>query len=146
MAERPWLSGGRGTFSSFKKQTHDEARAVMRELAHPSDTARRSLTADVWLANQNLAHIEKKRLPIDEYLVERAQWLRLKQESEKKLANLPKAVQEGARGGRFYIASTGAKVYIKDNPGAEVVGHMSAQRFHQGLPMSVHLAEPKKSR
>jgi hypothetical protein len=54
-----------------------------------------------------------------------------------------KSVQEGARGGRFYVSATGAKVYVKNNPGAETVGHMSNQRFHMGLPMSVHLAEPR---
>lgn len=55
-----------------------------------------------------------------------------------------KAVQEGARGGRYYVAATGAKVYVKSNPGAETIGHMSNQRFHQGLPMSVHLSEPRR--
>jgi hypothetical protein len=57
-----------------------------------------------------------------------------------------KAIQTGPRGGKHYVTATGAKVYVKDNPGATVVGHMSNQRFHQGLPMSAHLAEPKKVR
>jgi hypothetical protein len=56
-----------------------------------------------------------------------------------------KSVQEGARGGRFYVSATGAKVYVASNPGAETVGHMRNQRFHMGLPMSCHLAEPKKN-
>jgi hypothetical protein len=32
-----------------------------------------------------------------------------------------RAVQTGARGGRYYISPSGAKVYIKDNPGAVVM-------------------------
>lgn len=189
MAERPWLSGGKGTFETFKKQSHDEARAVMREQAAkgdewptgkyrdigggnrqmdqggytspgdikkfqkgklPAKESRESHVSDIARANQNLEQIRKKNLPIDEHHAETAKWHNLKQGAEQKLAKMPaseqRGTQEGARGGRFYIAATGAKVYVKNNPGAETVGHMSNQRFHQGLPMSVHLAEPKKSR
>jgi hypothetical protein len=63
-----------------------------------------------------------------------------------KHADAARAIQTGPRGGKHYVTATGAKVYVKDNPGATVVGHMSNQRFHQGLPMSAHLAEPKKVR
>jgi hypothetical protein len=107
--------------------------------AHVSDIAR---------ANQNLEQIRKKNLPVDEHIAETAKWHNLKQGAEQKLAKMSASerhgVQEGARGGRFYVAPTGAKVYVKSNPGAEVVGHMSNQRFYQGLPMSCHLAEPRK--
>jgi hypothetical protein len=50
----------------------------------------------------------------------------------------------GTRGGRYYVSATGAKVYVKPNPGPVIQGHMSGQRFVGGLPMSVHLAEPKR--
>lgn len=242
---RPWLSGGSGTFETFKKQTHDEARAGMGErwnvpkppsdpreeiaathgasgasggmtgmartfrgagaaflkerqehasremekefanphpdagvsrayMAHladmhvsardelkrktgggeergkpPAKESRESHVFDIARANQNLEHIRKKNLPVDEHIAEAAKWHRLKQGAEQKLAKMPASeqhgVQEGARGGRFYVASTGAKVYVKSNPGAETIGHMSNQRFHMGLPMSCHLAEPKKN-
>lgn len=56
------------------------------------------------------------------------------------------AFETGPRGGRYYVSATGAKVYVTSNPGARVVGHMRDQRFHQGLPMSVHLAEPCKTK
>lgn len=83
-AERPWLSGGKGTFQTYKRQTHEEMRAMQR------------------------------------------------------------ALETGTRGGRYYVSATGQKVYVKDNPGAKVVGHMGGQLFIGGLPASVHLAEPKR--
>ena len=86
----------------------------------------------------------------DDVMAEKAKHHATVKDAEQKLAKMSAAqqhgTQEGVRGGHFYISSTGAKIYVKDNPGAEVVGHMSNQRFHRGLPMSVHLAEPKKSR
>lgn len=63
--------------------------------------------------------------------------------SERREGTAKEALETGVRGGRYYVSPTGTKVYVKSNPGPEVVGHMSNQRFYQGLPMSVHLAEPK---
>ena len=103
-------------------------------------------------ARENLQHIDAHsagRSP-DEIMAEKAKHHATVQDAEQKLAKMSAAqqhgTQEGARGGHFYISSTGAKIYVKDNPGAEVVGHMTNQRFHQGLPSSCHLAEPRKNR
>jgi hypothetical protein len=57
-----------------------------------------------------------------------------------------KGIQEGPKGGRYYISPTGQKIYVKDNPGPEVVGQMKGQVFVGGLPMSCHLAEPSRRR
>jgi hypothetical protein len=54
-----------------------------------------------------------------------------------------KAIQTGARGGRYYISPTGQKVYVKDNPGTEVVGYVPPAPFVGGLPQSVTMAEPR---
>lgn len=54
------------------------------------------------------------------------------------------ALMTGLRGGRYYVSPTGGKVYISGNPGARMVGYMAQQVFYQGLPASVHLAEPKR--
>lgn len=55
-----------------------------------------------------------------------------------------KATEQGPRGGVYYVAGTGQKVYVRPNPGAETVGQLSNQRFVGGLPVSAHLAEPRK--
>jgi hypothetical protein len=124
----------------------ERAEGVSRKASTASTRERH--VADIARANENLEQIRKRNLPFDETLVESAKWHALKQDAEQRIAKMPTAeqrgVQQGERGGRFYISSTGQKVYIKDNPGAEIHGHMRAQRFHAGLPMSVHLAEPKK--
>lgn len=58
----------------------------------------------------------------------------------------PQALEIGERGGRYYVGPTGERIYVRENPGAEIVGHMSDQRFVGGLPASAHLAEPFKVR
>jgi hypothetical protein len=55
------------------------------------------------------------------------------------------AVEEGPRGGRYYIGSTGEKVYVKPNPGAEPVGRVSHMPFRAGLPAPVAQAEPVRA-
>jgi hypothetical protein len=55
-----------------------------------------------------------------------------------------KPVQEGARGGRYYVSATGAKVYVKPNPGTEEVGQVSKMPFIGGLPATAYMQEPIK--
>ena len=56
-----------------------------------------------------------------------------------------RSVEEGPRGGRYYIGSTGEKVYVKPNPGAEPVGRVSHMPFRAGLPAPVAQAEPVRA-
>jgi hypothetical protein len=55
-----------------------------------------------------------------------------------------KSVQEGARGGRYYVSATGSKVYVKSNPGTEEVGQVSKMPFIGGLPATAYMQEPIK--
>ena len=90
------------------------------------------------------------------YLDEHIEWLRTADEPELRTwarsvgsgardsAAQQKSIETGTRGGRYYVSATGAKVYVKSNPGPIHLGHMQNQTFHQGLPMSVHLNEPRR--
>jgi len=59
-----------------------------------------------------------------------------------KQAQAEKALQTGARGGKFYVSATGAKVYVKPNPGVELLGTVQPTPFVSGLPQSVSLNQP----
>jgi len=53
-----------------------------------------------------------------------------------------KAIEVGARGGKFYISATGQKVYVKPNPGVELLGTVQPTPFVSGLPQSVSMNQP----
>jgi hypothetical protein len=44
----------------------------------------------------------------------------------------------------YYVSSSGQKIYVKNNPGPEVVGQVSKTPFKMGLPATCFLQEPKK--
>jgi len=159
-SKKPWLSGGKGTSKDFSKEVHDTARAMegkwadltkmareRREYRAPKESGEREkLMTIVRQHRVALQSIDEhsRGMSVVRVVDEKTGHHHAIEQAERKLATMPKAVQEGERGGRYYISATGQKVYVKSNPGAEVVGHMTRQRFHQGLPVSVHLAEPKR--
>ena len=53
-----------------------------------------------------------------------------------------KSLETGVRGGKYYISPTGQKIYVKSNPGPEVVQQLPHLPFREGLPAYVHQAEP----
>jgi hypothetical protein len=55
-----------------------------------------------------------------------------------------KSVEAGPHGGYYYVTAQGAKVYVRQNPGVEVVGHVSKYPFVSGLPATAYMQEPKK--
>ena len=183
-SKRSWLSGGPGTFKTFSKQTHDEARAAMRAIE--SRKYERPYTYDVAELQKKVEEVKAETVGIESAQASKERYWKEREtrqneffsknpsashadfaRAEKPFSDAAKKqsgaagrtleqtigraerhedkpVETGARGGRFYVAATGAKVYVKSNPGAETVGHMRNQTFHQGLPMSVHLAEPRR--
>lgn len=68
--------------------------------------------------------------------------------AEQKLAKMPVAeqrgIETGVRGGRYYVSAIGQKVYVKDNPGPEIVGHVCPHPFKSGLPATCFMQEPFK--
>lgn len=55
-----------------------------------------------------------------------------------------RSVEAGPQGGYYYVTAQGSKVYVRQNPGAEVVGQVSKYPFVSGLPATAHMQEPKK--
>jgi hypothetical protein len=55
-----------------------------------------------------------------------------------------RSVEAGPHGGYYYVTAQGTKVYVRQNPGAEVVGQVSKHPFVSGLPATAFLQEPKK--
>lgn len=65
-----------------------------------------------------------------------------RQQYEGKKAQEARAIQTGVRGGQFYVGPTGQKVYVKPNPGVELLGTVQPTPFVSGLPQSVSMNQP----
>lgn len=76
----------------------------------------------------------------------KVQYWRERESRESAFAQTPEGKRQ-LEDGSFYNKQAereAAKVYIKSNPGPVHLGHMSNQTFHQGLPLSAHLNEPRR--
>jgi hypothetical protein len=96
---RPWLSGGKGSFATFKKQTHDEARAIGRELAVRSGKYRdvgpgmKQMDQGGYTSPGDIRKYQKGKLP----------------------AKGAQPLQTGVRGGQYVVTASGEKHYVGNN-------------------------------
>jgi hypothetical protein len=58
--------------------------------------------------------------------------------------HVAKSIQVGERGGQFYISPTGAKVYVKDNPGIVVEGSYNSRAADLAAPYVLKSIGPWK--
>jgi rubrerythrin len=144
-------------FAERERPHANKAEKEIKEVKRAKKEIAGKGTLDVKVLKKNLEEVKKKIEGIKAAPTKEVEKPDAEREARlKKIADLAAKVEEhrkrieelkaakimGPRGGRYYISSSGEKVYMKSNPGAEVVGYMAALPFSGGLPAYVSEAEP----
>lgn len=99
---------------------------------------------DVQRAQRGLERVQKEPMPGRAEIRRAEQTLANTQHEWAKRQLQVRSVESGPRGGYYYVTAQGTRVYVRQNPGAEVVGQVSKHPFVAGLPATAYLQEPKK--